>query len=78
MAESPGNKADPLWTAEEVAAYLRISDNTVNQWAKIGRIPVVKVGSLNRFRKSVIDRWLEMNERTLEQMVADATEGNAA
>ena len=62
MADDNGN-TDPLWTAEEVAEYLRLAETTVSQWAKIGRIPVVKVGALNRFRKSEIDAWLASNAK---------------
>lgn len=47
-----------LWTAEEVAEYLKVSKGTVDQWAKAGRVPVVKVGTLNRFRPEDIEQWV--------------------
>lgn len=61
MGEKPGN--EELWTAAEVAVHLRIAKGTVDQWAKLGRIPVIKVGRRNRFRKSDIDRWLAQSTR---------------
>lgn len=54
---------DTLWTAEETAAYLKVTVGTVNQWAKVGKIPVTKVGTLNRFRKSDLDKWLDESSR---------------
>lgn len=65
MADDSGN-TDPLWEAAEVAEYLKIAESTVSQWAKIGKLPVVKVGSLNRFRKSDIDAWLASNAKPVE------------
>ena len=58
MGDQPSNG---LWTAEEVAEYLQVSGGTINQWVKAGRIPVVKVGKLNRFRREDIDSWLGEN-----------------
>jgi excisionase family DNA binding protein len=57
---------DQLWTAEEVATLLQVSEGTVNQWVKSGRIPVVKVGRLNRFNRADIEAWLDENKRSAE------------
>lgn len=38
-----------LWDYEDVAAYLKVSPKTVERWANERRLPVVKVGVLNRF-----------------------------
>ncbi len=66
------NETEGLWVAEDVASYLRVSVRTVGQWAKSGRLPVVKVGSLNRFRREDIDEWLRA-----EGGVATVDEGAA-
>jgi excisionase family DNA binding protein len=63
--ESPASN-DALMTAEEVAEHLRVSEGTINQWVKAGRIPVVKVGKLNRFRRSDIEAWVESNSKPAE------------
>lgn len=63
MDERRSNQSDPLMTAEEVAAHLQVSEGTVNQWVKAGRIPVVKVGRLNRFRRADIDAWVDERAR---------------
>lgn len=66
MAENDSNQPEPLMTAEEVAARLKVSEGTVGQWVKAGRIPVVKVGKLNRFRSADIEAWIDERTRTSE------------
>ncbi len=46
-------------TIEEVAAYLRLKTQTIYRWAQGSQIPAVKLGKEWRFRKSIIDRWLD-------------------
>jgi excisionase family DNA binding protein len=53
---SPGND---ILTLEEVASYLRLTPQTIYKWAQENRIPAVKLGKEWRFRKSIIDRWLD-------------------
>ncbi len=57
MDDQPATSLDPLWTDEDVAAYLNVAVATVQKWAKTGKIPVRKVGSLNRFDRKEIERW---------------------
>lgn len=56
------NELVPLWTDEDVAAYLRVEVSTVRKWAKQGRIPVRKAGSLNRFDPKEIETWTRRQE----------------
>jgi len=67
MPEIEGNKVEPLWTEEEVAAYLRVQPSTVRTWVKSGKIPFVKAGSLNRFRRSEIEDWVESGRLPAEE-----------
>ena len=53
-----GTESD-LLSIPQVATYLGIAERTVLWWAQQGTIPCFKMGSLWRFRKSEIDRWLE-------------------
>lgn len=46
-------------TAEELAAYLGFSRNWVYRKAEAGEIPGLRLGNRWRFKRSVIDRWLE-------------------
>lgn len=48
-----------ILTIEEVAAYLRLKPQTIYKWAQDKRIPAAKLGKEWRFRRSVIDRWLD-------------------
>ncbi len=54
--ESPDND---ILTVEEVAAYLRLQPQTIYKWAQEKRIPAAKLGKEWRFRKSILDRWLD-------------------
>lgn len=46
-------------TVEEVAAYLRLQPQTIYKWAQEKRIPAAKLGKEWRFRRSILDRWLD-------------------
>lgn len=54
-----------ILTLEEVALYLRLKPQTIYKWAQEKRIPAVKLGKEWRFRKSILDRWL--NEQMLSE-----------
>ena len=54
-----------ILTLEEVAHYLRLTPQTIYRWAQERRIPAVKLGKEWRFRKSILDRWLD------EQMLSE-------
>ena len=45
-----------ILTIEEVAAYLRLTPQTIYKWAQEKRIPAAKLGKEWRFRRSIIDR----------------------
>ena len=48
-----------ILTIEEVAAYLRLTPQTIYKWAQEKRIPAAKLGKEWRFRKSIVDQWLD-------------------
>jgi len=49
---------EPLIDADEVGKLLGLHPKTVQQMARSGRMPGIRVGKFWRFRKSQIDRWL--------------------
>ena len=49
---------DPILTIDEVAKYLRVSERTVYDWAHKGEIPSGKIGTVWRFKKSEIEKWV--------------------
>lgn len=52
----------PLWTVEEVAAYLNFAPETIRSMARNGIIPSLKVGKrIWRFDAQQIKAWLEQN-----------------
>jgi excisionase family DNA binding protein len=57
--ENGRSPANDILTLEEVASYLRLTPQTIYKWAQENRIPGAKLGKEWRFRKSIIDRWLD-------------------
>jgi excisionase family DNA binding protein len=51
--------AGEILTIEEVAAYLRLTPQTIYKWAQEKRIPAVKLGKEWRFRRTILDRWID-------------------
>ena len=47
-----------VMNAHEVAAYLGLAESTIYKKVEHREIPFTKVGSLLRFPKWIIDRWL--------------------
>lgn len=56
-----------IMTLEEVAKYLKMKPQTIYLWAQKGNIPAVKLGKEWRFRKDVVDEWL--NQRFDEKFM---------
>jgi PTS system nitrogen regulatory IIA component len=52
------NIEDEILTIEEVARYLRVSERTVSDWAQKGEIPAGKLGTVWRFKKEDIEKWV--------------------
>jgi excisionase family DNA binding protein len=48
-----------LMTTQEIADYLRLNERTVLKLAASGELPGVRLGNQWRFRKGVIDAWLD-------------------
>ena len=53
------SRDNEILTIEDVAAYLRLTPQTIYKWAQEKRIPAAKLGKEWRFRKSIVDRWLD-------------------
>lgn len=46
-------------TIEQVAKHLRLQPQTIYKWAQEGTIPGAKIGKEWRFRKRIIDEWVD-------------------
>ena len=55
---SPQDVEPEFYTPEELAALLRIPLRTLEKWTLQRRLPVVKVGRLNRFPRVEIQKRL--------------------
>lgn len=52
---------------EDVADYLRITQDTARTWAREGRIPAYKVGKRYKFKISEVDEWVRNSGSTSEK-----------
>jgi excisionase family DNA binding protein len=48
-----------LMTTKELARYLRLNERTVLKLAASGEVPGVRLGNQWRFRRAIIDAWLD-------------------
>lgn len=68
---SPAPSDEPLMTVEEMAGYLKIKPQTLRDWVKKGRIPYEPVNSEIRFRRSVIDKWIDAKKAKQSSPTSD-------
>lgn len=52
-----------VMTIDQVAEYLHLHKQVVYRHVKRGNIPASRIGATIRFKKSVIDAWLEESAR---------------
>ena len=52
---------EKLLTIEQVAAYLKVDKFTVYRLVTKRKLPAFKVGNQWRFKRKIIDAWLENN-----------------
>ena len=48
-----------LLNIDEVAQYLNVKKATIYDWVYHKRIPYIKLGKCLRFKKELIDMWIE-------------------
>ncbi|MBI5603122.1 MAG: excisionase family DNA-binding protein [Deltaproteobacteria bacterium] len=58
-----GTGEDKIFSVKEVAEYLGVSEDLVHKKIKFFEIPFFKIGDLNRFKKSQVDKWIETQTR---------------
>jgi excisionase family DNA binding protein len=59
--------SEPLLTADEVAALLRVPRSTVYELTRSRRLPFVKVGRRTLFARVDLDAWVVANRVTPRQ-----------
>ncbi|HEB73701.1 MAG TPA: DNA-binding protein [Candidatus Desulfofervidus auxilii] len=50
---------EKILTVKDLAQYLKMDEHTVYRLARKGVLPGVKIGGEWRFKKNLIDKWIE-------------------
>ena len=59
MKKHAANGKEQIMTLREVAQYLGLHIMTVYKLTREGRVPAAKIGGQWRFKRDVLDSWLE-------------------
>ncbi|PIQ83218.1 MAG: DNA-binding protein [Candidatus Omnitrophica bacterium CG11_big_fil_rev_8_21_14_0_20_63_9] len=59
MKKNGAHKNESIMTLREVAQYLGLHVMTVYKLTREGRVPAAKIGGQWRFKRDVLDEWLE-------------------
>ncbi len=59
MKKHGAKRTDQIMTLREVAQYLGLHVMTVYKLTREGRVPAAKIGGQWRFKRDVLDEWLE-------------------
>ncbi|VGO20623.1 PTS sugar transporter subunit IIA [Pontiella sulfatireligans] len=65
-----------IMTIEEVAAYIRVSERTVYDWAQKSELPGGKLGTTWRFKRADIEKWV--NDRLSKEAAVKSGSKKAA
>ena len=58
MAQSPDVQTSSLDTAQELAAFFRISLASIRKWTRTTNIPIIRCGRAVRFDRQAVLTWL--------------------
>jgi excisionase family DNA binding protein len=65
----PRSEYPEIMTIEQAASYLQLHKQVVYRHVRKGTIPASRIGATIRFKKSVLDAWLEDSAlKTLRQV----------
>ena len=60
-----------VMTLREASDYLGISADTLYKYLSQGRVPAFKLGNRWRFKKDLLDRWMEkVSEQLMDVKIA--------
>ena len=77
-AEISREPADRLMTVRQLAAYLNLNERTVLKLVSEGELPGVKIGNQWRFRKAMLDAWLDDQMLGVTPRSVDVSRGEPA
>ena len=52
-----------IMTTKEIARYLKLHEITICKHAANGNIPAIRIGSVWRFDKDIIDKWIRKGQK---------------
>jgi len=52
-----------IMTTKEIATYLKLHEITICKHAANGNIPAIRIGSVWRFDKDIIDKWIRKGQK---------------
>jgi len=58
-------KEKEIMTVKQLASYLQMDEHTIYKLAHSGQIPAIKIAGQWRFKKEVLDKWI--NEVSLKK-----------
>jgi excisionase family DNA binding protein len=58
-APPSGEEFPEVMTVKQAAAYLQVNEQVLYRYVREDKVPVARMGATIRFKKSVLDRWLE-------------------
>ncbi len=61
-----GCMKEEIMTLKEVAKYLKVDERTVYRMVSKDRLPSFRIGNRWRFKKSIIDKWIEDKNAVVE------------
>jgi excisionase family DNA binding protein len=65
-------------TLREASEYLGVSPDTLYKYLSQGRVPAFKLGNRWRFKKDLLDRWMEtVSEQLMDVKIAQQKTINA-
>ena len=54
-----------VMNVKEASQYLGISPDTLYKYVSMDRIPAFKLGNRWRFKKTILDEWMELKSKKL-------------
>lgn len=78
MGTSDGDFTDSFLTVAEVAALLKLNQQTVRNWIDQGSLPAVRVGRRVRIRRSDLERVLKAGATRTESSSSSGASPSAA
>jgi len=58
-AGTDGGEHPEVMTVKQAADYLQVSEQVLYRYVREGKVPVARMGTTIRFKRSVVDAWLE-------------------